>query len=544
MVIKKNGNVLLTFDITDEIKAYASFWWTASYLDTGDTSNISIDKIYFNHYGKSGNYLIDADMYVDDFLFGSFKNGTAVISTPKEKTEVITDTFPATPFNSHAIEHNGIDNKTVVLKIDCVMHDISESIDISSTYSMEINMSDYSQIAFVDPVQLYIDQTYSLVLNQYSPKYDYVIQYDFGELSGYINSRGYSSNIEEKLSGQTHTFRVPTSFYSQIPNYKNGIVTIIVYTYSGETLLGFSGVPLIVSVWPAICAPSFSATVVDTNESTLAVTGDSSKFIKFCSSAHVYVDATSKYDSTISSITVNGIVAQNGIVDIAKVNSNVIQVSVVDSRGVSTSEDIYIDMIPYVMLTTDLSAKRDDPTSGNVTLTIKGNFNSGKFVDGQDGSAENELVLTFSVIDEDGIATQPESLSCSVTDDTYVSMAKINGLDYEHTYIIEVVAKDKINTVIARATIKPGVPVFEWGKNDFTVNKRLNAKGTLEISSLNSFIVGETPFNTLLLDLVYPVGSMYMADAEVVPSDSIGGTWVLVMEDTDNTGAYVWRRTG
>lgn len=526
MAVNKVGNILLTFDIAEDTKAYASFWWRASCNGASNVSTVFIDTIYFNHYGKAGEFLLNADMYLNNELFCSLKNGKAVITEPKKRADVTTDTFPETPFSSDAITFSDSENKTATLKIDAKFVDTVAHYECSASSYAEINISDYSQISSTNSIDLYIGQAYSVILDSYSPSYKYSIKYSFGELSGYINSAGFPTDSEQKLSGQVHTFRVPTSFYSQIPDSSYDICTLTVYTYSGDTLLGYSDNQHYTRVFASTCAPTLTATVVDSNESTLAVTGDENTFIKYQSSALVTVAATSQYSSNIASITANGVPAINGSAIIQNIDSDTIRVIVTDTRGVTASRDIRINLIPYIMLTGTATAKRVDPTSGDATLVVTGNYYNDKL-----GDSHNELTLTCYVLSSDGIAIQSVPMYPVIVSNSYSATVALSGLDYDQSYTIEVTAKDKVSTIIARSTVKQGIPIFEWGKNDFTVNKELRIK------SADSFIIG----GRMLLDYLHPVGSYYWSSDPTSPETLFGGKWnqikdtfILAAGDTYN----------
>lgn len=520
MIINKNSNVLLVFNIAEGVKAYASFWYEASFDDTTNASKISINKIYFNHDVRAGDFHINANMYLDDELFCSLNGGSVTIVEPGVKAEVITDDFPAIPFVSPEIDHNTLDKKEVVLRIDATIHDYIATYEWSATSSVAIDLTDYSQIASANAVEFYIGQAYSIILNSYKPEYKYVIKYNFGDLSGYVGYGGVVAEKEEMLLGQIHTFRVPTSFYSQIPESQSGICIITVYTYLDDTLLGSASTGHHTRIWGQTCAPVVLATIEDVNEISLGLTSDKSKFVKYRSTALVSVQAHSDYDSPIKSVTVNGIsVDENGVVRIEGIDSDIVKIVATDSRGVSTTKEINIELIPYILLTSSLSAKRDAPTSGDATLTVSGNYFNNKF--GNNPSAlENELLLSYSIVGDNGVTSEEVAIFPAIIGNSYTASASLSGLDYDKSHTIQVTATDKTGVVRSRVVVKQGIPVFEWGKDDFTVNKKLR------VNSLEDLIIG----GSTLLDYLHPIGSLYVSSDSTNPEEIFGGKWEQITD--------------
>ena len=102
--------------------------------------------------------------------------------------------------------------------------------------------------------------------------------------------------------------------------------------------------------------PTFSniTSVADTNSTTLALTGDSSKYIKGYSNALVTISssdkATAKKQASMSSYIVNGIsrtYAENFTYTVNGISTNAVTVQASDSRGNSTTVTKSINMINY-----------------------------------------------------------------------------------------------------------------------------------------------------------------------------------------------------
>lgn len=119
---------------------------------------------------------------------------------------------------------------------------------------------------------------------------------------------------------------------------------------------------------------------------------------------------------------------------------------------------------------------------------------------------------------------------------TYRSSTAISvgdAFDYHKDYVFQVKATDggtvngttyTLSTVTKTITVKRGIPVFDWGGNDFNVNVPL---------ILN---------NVNILNIMYPIGAVYMHSSSTLPTAiSDIGTWASVT--TDISDVYAWKRT-
>ena len=121
------------------------------------------------------------------------------------------------------------------------------------------------------------------------------------------------------------------------------------------------------------------------------------------------------------------------------------------------------------MLTNNAAISRDDPTSGDATLTISGNYFRGSF-----GAANNELEVFYKQGDE---AYVPVTPTISTTEDKFTATVALHGLDYTKSFNFDIKVKDKIYTIVRPVTLQKGIPVFDWGENDFRFNVPVTING-------------------------------------------------------------------
>lgn len=292
-----------------------------------------------------------------------------------------------------------------------------------------------------------------------STAYTHTIQYAFGSLSGFLKADGSLSTSAVKLTATSIPFTIPADFYAQIPNAASGACKLTCKTYSGSTQIGDAQTATFtVTAKKSTCKPSVSGTVVDSNEATLALTGDSSKLVRYMSDALCTITAAAKNSATLVSKTIGGVSVTGDTRTITGIDAASVVFGATDSRGYSNSATVPVSLIPYVLLTGVLTAGRTDPTSGKATLSVKGNYYNGSF-----GTQENSLTVRYKVGSGDYVSIEPV-----LDGNAYTATASLTGLDYQSSHKITVQITDALETVTKTVTIGKGIPVFDWGEEDFT----------------------------------------------------------------------------
>ena len=273
--------------------------------------------------------------------------------------------------------------------------------------------------------------------------------------------------------------------------------------------------------------PTLNPTVVDTNSTTIALTGDNTKLIKYFSNAQWAHNAAAVKKASISSYTMsNGGTSYNtpsGTIN--GVQNNSFAFTVKDSRGNVTSQSLTRTMVNYVKLTADLSVKMT--VTGVATLTCTGNYFDGSF-----GSQSNTLTFKYRYKELNGSYGDWVTATPSKSGNTYSISPTISGLDYRKKYVFQFNVVDKLMNINSAEMSARALPVFDWSEEDFNFNVPVTFSGGVDTS--------------FLLNAIYPIGSIYMSVNNISPETLFGGTWEQ-LQDRFLVGAgdvYIAGNTG
>lgn len=319
----------------------------------------------------------------------------------------------------------------------------------------------------------FIESSAIVVVNRKSENYSHSIAFSFGALSGYLDADGKISNAEVIQTAANIPFTIPASFYAQIPDSPSGVCTLTCRTYyEGQQVGSDQTATFRVTANPSLCAPVVTGTAVDVNPDTIALTGSSDTLIRYYSTVRCAITAQARNGASMVSKSVNGIAAENTL-EIPNVETGTFVFSATDSRGYTTAVTVNKTRIPYFGRTIKASIQRTDPTSGNAQLEV-----SGKFYPDSLGAADNTLRVTYELSTGDAV-----EVPVTVTGEDYQGSVLISGLDYNRSYYIDVIAADKLGEEIQTVTVKPGIPVFDWGKNDFVFHVPVVMNKNLSVAS-------------------------------------------------------------
>ena len=330
----------------------------------------------------------------------------------------------------------------------------------------------------------------TITINRASTSFTHTLTYSFGDLTGTIATKTSSTNI---------SWTIPTTFYGQIPNSKSGTGTITCQTYKGSNLIGSKSTTFTATVSESASKPTLSPTVSDSNSTTTALTGDSSKFIKYYSNAAVATGAQARNSATLKSYKITcgakSLTTTSGTIN--AVESGSFTFSATDSRGYTTTQTVNKTLIEYIKLTCSLNAGAPT-TAGVATLKISGNYFNGSF-----GAVANTLTVQYRYKTQGGTYGSWTETTATKSGNTYNATATISGLDYQATYVFQARAVDKLATINTDEQARRTTPIFDWSKNDFKVNGDFRVTGatTLDGNLTGKYLTGTWIQTTAATDL-------------------------------------------
>lgn len=380
----------------------------------------------------------------------------------------------------------------------------------------------------------------------------YSIEYEFGSLSGVIKD-----NISPTSVPSTISWTIPTSFYNEIPNTTSKTGKLI--SYFTSTLLGTKTVnatSTFTAKIPDSDVPSITYSIATTDSTSSNLTGNTSTIINGVSNIKVTMAAT---PTTGATITNKGFTYQNSFysTDTTYVTggySGNFTFTAIDSRNRSKQVTTTLTAIDYKKP----SVAIDDvaiSTGGVASISVSGTWFNGSF-----GSVANTLTVQYryKLSSSSSWGSWTSMTTSKYSDGTYTASATKSGLTYTSTYSFEARVTDKINTVSSKEYSGKSLPVFDWSDSDFnfnvpvTINQYYGSNTYIAtkgyVDDLTGIITDSVQANTDaiaalsvptksdIVDMIYPVGSIYMSVNSTSPASLFGGTWTQ-LEDRFLLGA-------
>ena len=431
-------------------------WWQSS---QSIENNNSVVGWHLQLIASGGSISSSAPKSWSVTVNGSNYSGTTTVGVSNGQTKTLAS-------GSTTIAHNADGTKSFSFSF-------SQQFDISysgvgwigtKSGSGSGTLSTIPRTSSVSATNANIGENISITINRASSSFTHTLTYAFGNLSGIIASKTSSTSV---------SWTLPTSFYAQIPNSRSGWGEIACDTYSGSTKIGTSTCRLDVYVNESINKPGITASVVDINATTKALTGDENKLIKYYSNVRFNIDSTPKNSASTKGIYINylgnsftGGRGNHWSAEFSNVISGQYICSVTDTRDLSNSVTINKTLIDYVKLSCAMTVS--NPTaSGECTLTIRGNYFNGSF-----GATNNTLTVEYK--QNGGNWTRA---TATLSGNTYAATVRLTGLDYTQAYTFQAKATDKLaNATTAEKRVK-ATPIFDWGPDDFHFHVPVTVNG-------------------------------------------------------------------
>lgn len=409
------------------------------------------------------------------------------------------------------IEHNSNGEKTLACEL--IYH--TNLLGGTRTVSASWTLTQIPRASTIAATAADIGAVSMISVNRKNSDFTHEIAFSFVDLSGYITDADGNVGADPvKMTETSIAFAVPESFYEKIPNDTGGECILTCRTYSGDQQIGAEKTcKFKVTANVDECRPVVKGSVVDVNDATIALTGDPNIIVLGASTALCTMEEEAKNSATVQIRRIGGSSAEENSLQIEKIDQQEITFSVTDSRGYTGTYTVKPSVVSYVPLTCNPAAKRVDPTSGRVLLTVSGKYYSGSF-----GAADNFLIISIegNQIPEEDIVFDG---------DNYTAQVELDGYDYRYSYLLQVTAEDALCVLDKTAAVQKGIPVFDWGENDFQFNVWLGMNG-LKICKLGDPEAEDDAANKRYVDSVLGDAGYAESDHKHSAGDVDDGTFL------------------
>lgn len=455
---------------------YTSNFTLQTHWSSASSSSTNKSSISADHHLVCGPY---GALYIGARTNSCIINGvTKNFSSPAISTSGGSTIYLGTT-SGYSVDHDSNGKKSVgASTVFNIQATINSTYVSNITANGTLTLDDIPRASTVTCTDAYIESTATIIVSRKSTDFTHSITYAFGNKTGVIC---------EKSTDTTIPFTLPADFYSQIINAKSGTGAIYCTTYnsSGVQVGDVQSATFTASTNEKICKPIVSLSYKDSNSVTTNLTGDVTKFIKYFSNAQCTLTATAMNSATIKSTKItceDGKSSTSTSTTFNSVESATFYGSATDSRGYSTDVTLSGTLINYIKLTCNPTLYRPEPTTGEVYMKVSGNFFNNSF-----GSKNNSLVCRYRY-KESSSSTWSNWINVSPTlsaNNTY-SCEKSLGTEFDYTksYNFQVNVYDQLMNLTVDKTVSQGIPVFDWGKNDFNFNVPVSIKGNAIATNL------------------------------------------------------------
>lgn len=415
-------------------------------------------NVYFQNTSGGGTFTSNTRLYFA-LNGGVIKDSTSSITGPRNGSVSIAS-------GSIQVDHNNDGTKTI--GYHALVN--STSYGIYGEIKGDFALTTIPRASSVSGGSGNIGEVTQISISRASGSFLHTLRYSFGSLNGTIATKIPTS----------YGWTIPTAFYAQIPNAKTGTGTIYCDTYNGDTLIGTKTTGFTVTVTEASSRPIVSATLIDTNNTTKALTGNANIMVRGKSTGQLSINSTARNSATIKSVTVNGTnvgTATSITKTYANISTSSLEIVTTDSRGFTNSSYVITpSYVEYIPLTINAKVFRPQPTGKEIQLTYSGNYFNGSF-----GAKQNSMGMEWyykvkGASDWTKGGTITPTISGNTISEKTISLG--TNYDYQTAYEFYVYAQDQLTSVSTTMAVSVGMPVFYWGKNFFNITGNLNINAT------------------------------------------------------------------
>lgn len=354
----------------------------------------------------------------------------------------------------------------------------------------------------------------------------YSIEYEFGDLTGVIKDNMLFSEIPATI-----TWKIPMAFAKEIPyaTSKTGKL-ISYYTFAGTKQVNYTSTFTAKIADDAV--PKIDSTVATTDAISSQLSGNTKTIISGVSNVQINLYATPTTGAYIKDKWCqnppNYYSGKHGTTQtFIGHNNGVFKFGATDTRNRSATKTITLTAIDYRSPTISINGVEIN-TNGIATIDISGTWFKGSF-----GKVSNDITVSYRYKSNSSSSwgswtTIPNAAKNN--DGTFSATITKSGLSYTETYNFEAKVQDAINTVSSKEYIAKSLPVFDWSSDDFNFNVPVSVLAPTDSNNPATKQYVDNAVSTLteqyssIVDIIYPIGSIYMSVNAADPSTLFSGT--------------------
>lgn len=326
--------------------------------------------------------------------------------------------------------------------------------------------------------------------------------------------------------GTSCTFTPSISDSNYVTNSAAGTAKIIVHTYSGGTYIGTSSSAFTIYV-PSSVVPTVSS--VSLSEAVSGIASQFNGYVQGKSKISGSISASGAYGSTIKaySVAINGAnyTGSSFTTDFLTASgNNSCTVTVTDTRNRTATKTVSFSVIPYFApAINSFTVSRCDSDG---TANDEGDC-ARCFVSADISSTNSKNTKSFKILYKKLMATSWDTLTLSSSQYSLNEIEIIENIDTESEYNFKAVATDYFSSAEYSHNLSTAYTLMDFNKTGkgMAIGK-VSTKNAFEVNMDTQFTGAVTINGKSILDIIYPIGSIYMSVNSTNPGTILGGTWV------------------
>lgn len=437
---------------------------------------------------------------LDYYSAGNFKviiDGTTVYSTGQnDRINLYNGTLVAS--GTYTLTHNANGSKNFTVSVQAGIY--KYYVNCTGSYTFEL--PDITRVSTINSITgSKITDNFKVTYTEYSSTFT-------NNLLISINGQNTTQTIADYQSGASFNLSttLKNEIYSATESANTVVLSFILETYSGSTLIGTSKATTVTininNSNPVIGSVSY----IDSNSTTVAITGNNQYIIRNKSILSVALTNLSainganliKVEITIGSntttVTLSGPTAST-VVNIGAVNlssNSILTVKLTDSRGNTATSNVTVLIYDWVAPTAVIECARLNNYYTDTNLLVNSNYSSL-------GGHNSITIKAYTKLS----SASSYGSAINITDGTATTLSLANT----DAWNVKVVVSDKLDSTTYILYVDKGLPLvfFDRLKSSMGVNCFPKSVKSLEVNGID-----------ILKSIYYFTGDQYKVNGRIV----------------------------